>query len=234
MNEVLLLGRRAAREVVRMPEATIPTLFIPLFFLVVNIGQVSRTFPSSTAVPARGGLRRLPAAGLADVRRGRDQRAGAGHRHRARVLRQAAGRPGAALVDHRRPLDGRSGAGERRLGAGAAGWHRPGCQRALGSCRGDRDRRPLVHVRRRLRRLRHPHRAAHAQRAGHPVELPALLPAALPDAELRALRSALLTQWSLWQVSPISCDRGVTEGSSSRGGMRGSWRCASASSSPSA
>jgi ABC-2 type transport system permease protein len=48
MNEVLLLGRRAAREVVRMPEATIPTLFIPLFFLVVNIGQVSRTFPSST------------------------------------------------------------------------------------------------------------------------------------------------------------------------------------------
>jgi ABC-2 type transport system permease protein len=48
MSEVLLLGRRAVREVVRMPEATIPTLFIPLFFLVVNIGQVSRTFPSST------------------------------------------------------------------------------------------------------------------------------------------------------------------------------------------
>ncbi len=48
MTEVMLLGRRAVREVVRMPEATIPTLFIPLFFLVVNIGQVSRTFPSST------------------------------------------------------------------------------------------------------------------------------------------------------------------------------------------
>src|SRR5439155_1774979 len=30
------------------PEATIPTLFIPLFFLAVNIGQVSKTFPSST------------------------------------------------------------------------------------------------------------------------------------------------------------------------------------------
>src|SRR5207302_7627637 len=27
---------------------TIPTLFIPLFFLAVNIGQVSKTFPSST------------------------------------------------------------------------------------------------------------------------------------------------------------------------------------------
>jgi len=48
MTEVVLLGRRAVREVVRYPEATIPTLFIPLFFLAVNIGQVSKTFPSST------------------------------------------------------------------------------------------------------------------------------------------------------------------------------------------
>lgn len=48
MTEILLLGRRAVREVVRYPEATIPTLFIPLFFLVVNIGQVSKTFPSTT------------------------------------------------------------------------------------------------------------------------------------------------------------------------------------------
>jgi ABC-2 type transport system permease protein len=48
MTEVVLLGRRAVREISRYPEATIPTLFIPLFFLVVNIGQVSKTFPSST------------------------------------------------------------------------------------------------------------------------------------------------------------------------------------------
>jgi ABC-2 type transport system permease protein len=48
MNAVVLLARRAVREVVRMPEATIPTLFIPLFFLAVNIGQVSKTFPSKT------------------------------------------------------------------------------------------------------------------------------------------------------------------------------------------
>ena len=48
MNEVVLLGRRAVREVLRLPEATIPVLFIPLFFLVVNIGQVSKTFPSTT------------------------------------------------------------------------------------------------------------------------------------------------------------------------------------------
>ena len=48
MTETLLLGRRAVREVIRYPEATIPTLFIPLFFLAVNVGQVSRTFPPST------------------------------------------------------------------------------------------------------------------------------------------------------------------------------------------
>jgi ABC-2 type transport system permease protein len=32
-----------------MPEATIPTLFIPLFFLAVNLGQVAKTFPSTTS-----------------------------------------------------------------------------------------------------------------------------------------------------------------------------------------
>ena len=48
MSELVLLGRRAVREVLRYPEATIPTLFIPLFFLAVNIGQVSKTFPTST------------------------------------------------------------------------------------------------------------------------------------------------------------------------------------------
>jgi ABC-2 type transport system permease protein len=48
MNEALLLARRAVREVIRLPEATIPILFIPLFFLAVNVGQVSKTFPSST------------------------------------------------------------------------------------------------------------------------------------------------------------------------------------------
>jgi ABC-2 type transport system permease protein len=48
VTEILLLSRRAVREIARYPEATIPALFIPLFFLVVNIGQVSKTFPSST------------------------------------------------------------------------------------------------------------------------------------------------------------------------------------------
>ena len=48
MSEIALLSRRAIREIARYPEATIPALFIPLFFLAVNIGQVSETFPSTT------------------------------------------------------------------------------------------------------------------------------------------------------------------------------------------
>ena len=41
-------GQRALREALRTPEAIIPTLFIPLFFLVVNTGQAGRIFPGST------------------------------------------------------------------------------------------------------------------------------------------------------------------------------------------
>jgi ABC-2 type transport system permease protein len=48
VSEIYLLGRRSVREILRFPEATIPVLFIPLFFLAVNIGQVSETFPSTT------------------------------------------------------------------------------------------------------------------------------------------------------------------------------------------
>jgi ABC-2 type transport system permease protein len=48
VNEIGLLARRAVREVYRIPEATLPGLFIPVFFLVVNLGQVNRIFPPST------------------------------------------------------------------------------------------------------------------------------------------------------------------------------------------
>jgi ABC-2 type transport system permease protein len=44
----LVLGRRALREGIRTPEAIVPTLFIPLFFLVVNVGQAAKIFPGST------------------------------------------------------------------------------------------------------------------------------------------------------------------------------------------
>jgi ABC-2 type transport system permease protein len=47
-TQTLVLGRRALREAWRTPEALIPTLFIPLFFLVVNVGQAGKIFPSSS------------------------------------------------------------------------------------------------------------------------------------------------------------------------------------------
>lgn len=46
MTLYLVLGRRAIREVVRTPETLLPTVFIPLFFLVVNVGQAGRIFPA--------------------------------------------------------------------------------------------------------------------------------------------------------------------------------------------
>jgi ABC-2 type transport system permease protein len=42
------LAQRALREAWRTPEALFPTLFIPLFFLVVNVGQAGKIFPSDS------------------------------------------------------------------------------------------------------------------------------------------------------------------------------------------
>src|SRR5262249_59335226 len=48
MKYALVLAARAVREAIRTPEALVPTLFIPLFFLVVNVGQAARIFPGSS------------------------------------------------------------------------------------------------------------------------------------------------------------------------------------------
>ncbi|HEX2410082.1 MAG TPA: ABC transporter permease [Solirubrobacteraceae bacterium] len=48
MTEAWVLGQRALREGWRTPEALLPTLFIPLFFLVVNVGQAAKIFPGDT------------------------------------------------------------------------------------------------------------------------------------------------------------------------------------------
>lgn len=45
LSSSLILGSRGLRESLRTPDALIPTLLIPLFFLVVNVGQASRIFP---------------------------------------------------------------------------------------------------------------------------------------------------------------------------------------------
>jgi ABC-2 type transport system permease protein len=48
MTKLLVLVQRSVREAIRTPEALLPTLFIPLFFLVVNVGQAAKIFPSGT------------------------------------------------------------------------------------------------------------------------------------------------------------------------------------------
>ena len=46
MTAFLALARRAVREALRTPEQLFPTVFIPVFFLVVTVGQAGRIFPS--------------------------------------------------------------------------------------------------------------------------------------------------------------------------------------------
>jgi ABC-2 type transport system permease protein len=48
MTQAWVLGQRALREGWRTPEALLPTLFIPLFFLVVNVGQAAKIFPAAS------------------------------------------------------------------------------------------------------------------------------------------------------------------------------------------
>lgn len=47
MNATMTLGKRAIREALRQPDALFMTMFIPVFFLVVNTGQAAEIFPSS-------------------------------------------------------------------------------------------------------------------------------------------------------------------------------------------
>ena len=54
MNALKVLGGRGLREALRTPDALLPTLLIPLFFLVVNVGQAAEIFPSDST-PWLGG-----------------------------------------------------------------------------------------------------------------------------------------------------------------------------------
>jgi len=54
VRESLILGQRALRESLRTPDSLVPTLFIPLFFLVVNVGQAAKIFPSDDTPFLRG------------------------------------------------------------------------------------------------------------------------------------------------------------------------------------
>ncbi len=65
LRDSLVLGGRAIREALRTPDSLLPTMFIPLFFLVVNVGQASRIFPSNDTPFLEGqnyGAFQLPAS----------------------------------------------------------------------------------------------------------------------------------------------------------------------------
>jgi ABC-2 type transport system permease protein len=48
VNATIALGKRSLREALRQPDALVMTMFIPLFFLVVNTGQAAKIFPSDS------------------------------------------------------------------------------------------------------------------------------------------------------------------------------------------
>ena len=54
MSDTIVLAQRSVRETLRTPEALLPTLFIPLFFLVVNVGQAGKVFPSASTEFLKG------------------------------------------------------------------------------------------------------------------------------------------------------------------------------------
>ena len=65
VNGLVVLGQRALRESLRTLDALLPAVFIPLFFLVVNIGQAGRIFPAGDTEFLNGqgyGAFQLPAS----------------------------------------------------------------------------------------------------------------------------------------------------------------------------
>jgi ABC-2 type transport system permease protein len=54
MSATIALGRRSLREALRQPDALFMTMFIPLFFLVVNTGQAAKIFPSESTEFLKG------------------------------------------------------------------------------------------------------------------------------------------------------------------------------------
>ena len=65
MSATIALGKRSLREALRQPDALLMTMFIPIFFLVVNVGQAAKIFPGRTTPFLHGqgyGAFQLPAS----------------------------------------------------------------------------------------------------------------------------------------------------------------------------
>ena len=193
-----MLGQRALREAWRTPEALVPTLFIPLFFLVVNVGQAGKIFPSASTDFLEGqgyGAFQLPSSlllaasfGTAALFLVEDIEGGYFDKLRAAPISR--------IVDRARPADRRAGQGpahldrDRRARRSSSGSGSPAASlgfvlliaahRAVGG---------------RVRRLHAADRAQDPQRRGDELRRADLLPAAVPDAELRPARPAHASRW---------------------------------------
>src|SRR6266545_1870761 len=191
MTQAWVLGQRALREGWRTPEALLPTLFIPLFFLVVNVGQAAKIFPSSSTAFLHGqgyGAFQLPSSlllaasfGTAALFLVEDIEGGYFDKLRAAPV------PRTALVLGRLIAESVKGvliATALVLLGLIFGIH---CER---SARLRAPRRPHRPLGRRLRRFHAAHRAQDAKRGGDQLRRARLLPAALPHPELRAPRPA--------------------------------------------
>ena len=109
MTSGLALGQRALREALAHARRAHPTLFIPIFFLVVNTGQAAKIFPSASTEFLKGqgyGAFQLPTS-LLLARVVRDRGAVPRRGDRGRLLRQAARDADPALGDRARPADRR-------------------------------------------------------------------------------------------------------------------------------
>ena len=193
MSQAWVLGQRALREAWRTPDALIPTLFIPLFFLVVNVGQAGKIFPSASTEFLKGqgyGAFQLPTSlllaasfGTAALFLVEEIEGGYFDKLRAAPIPRTAivlGRLIAEFIKGAADLDR-----DRRCSAlvfgitiasGVVGFLLLILLTALWA---------VV-----LRRLHAADRAEDPQRGGDQLRQPDLLPAAVPDAELRAARPA--------------------------------------------
>ena len=211
MSQAWVLGQRALREAWRTPEALLPTLFIPLFFLVVNVGQAGEIFPSASTEFLEGqgyGAFQLPVSLLLAASFGTAalflvEEIEGGYFDKLR----AAPIPRTAIVLG------------RLIAEFAKGLLISIAIVLLGMVFGiyDRERRARLPaadpadraVGGRVRRLHAADRDQDAQRGGDELRRPRVLPAAVPDAELRAARHAHAADGDRGDVQPRHLRDGV-------------------------
>ena len=190
-------AQRALREALRQPDALFMTLFIPIFFLVVNTGQAAEIFPSDSTGFLEGqgyGAFQLPITlllaasfGMAALFLVEEIEGGYFDKLRAIPI------PRYSIVLGRLVAEGAKGVVISTvivllalpfgitIASGVLGLRPAGALTAL--------------LGRRLRRLHAADRAQDAQRGGDQLGRADLLPAAVPDAELRPARHADASRW---------------------------------------